>query len=66
MYCHKKIIVGLAFLITTTTAATQVHAEDKKDVQDKRVKVMERVTVIGTQDRREEIAGSASIVSKKT
>jgi Fe(3+) dicitrate transport protein len=34
--------------------------------EDKRVKVMERVTVIGSQDRREEIPGSASIVSKET
>lgn len=33
---------------------------------DPRLKVMERVTVIGTEDRREEIPGSASIVKKET
>jgi Fe(3+) dicitrate transport protein len=48
-------------LAATTFLALPVHATD-----DKRAKVMERVTVIGSQDRREEIPGSAAMVSKAT
>lgn len=52
---------SLSLLLMATALSSPVYA-----AEDKRVKVMERVTVIGSQDRREEIPGSASIVSKET
>ncbi len=64
---HKKFLlsVHVATLAITSVMTTHVYAEEKKN-PDKRVKVMERVTVIGSQDRREDIPGSASIVSEQT
>lgn len=52
------------FLATTILSASAVSFPAWA-AEDKRVKVMERVTVIGSQDRREEIPGSASIVTKE-
>lgn len=49
------------FLLLAASTAGEAYA-----AEDKRAKVMERVTVIGSHDRREEIPGSASIVSKET
>jgi Fe(3+) dicitrate transport protein len=54
-----------SILIATTALSSSVAFAAESEVDDKRVKVMERVTVIGTQDRRSEIPGSASIVSKE-
>lgn len=56
-----RTYASLSALLGATILSSQAYA-----MQDKRVKVMERVTVIGSQDRREEIPGSASIVSKQT
>jgi Fe(3+) dicitrate transport protein len=50
-----------ALLITTAFPALA----ETQSYPEKRVKVMERVTVIGSKDRREEIPGSASIVSEE-
>lgn len=58
-------LTAASFFLTTALASPVAFAEEKS-VADKRVKVMERVTVIGTQDRREEVPGSASIVAKET
>lgn len=64
---NTTLRIGLSTLAVMVALSPNVFAaEDKKNLQDKRVKVMERVTVIGSQDRREEIPGSASIVSNKT
>lgn len=60
---NKKTLFSLAVaaivLSTHAMADTTGHA-------DARVKVMERVTVIGTQDRRDTIPGAAAVVSKET
>lgn len=62
----------LRFLFTATMLCASAlsysafAADDKKETQDKRVKVLERVTVIGTEDKRESIPGSATIVSEET
>lgn len=53
-------------MLIAALVSQSAAAEEKKPTDDKRVKVMERVTVIGTQDRREEIPGSASIVNEET
>lgn len=60
----KFALISMAALFATTSLSTLASAEEKKS-GDKRVKIMERVTVIGTQDRREDIPGSASIVSEE-
>jgi Fe(3+) dicitrate transport protein len=61
---------ALALLLVTTIISAAplgaFAADAKKSSAQPRVKVMERVTVIGSSDRREDIAGSASIVSKET
>jgi Fe(3+) dicitrate transport protein len=61
---YVRVIASL--LSITTVSFPAMAIEDKEEYSDKRAKVMERVTVIGTQDRREEIPGSASIVKKET
>jgi len=63
-YKLKNISAMVVVLILVITAQPANAVEQKTD--DKRIKVMERVTVIGTQDRREEIPGSASIVKEET
>lgn len=52
----------MLFIGLTNVAALTSYATAKT----KNIKVMESITVIGSQERREEIAGSASIVSKQT
>lgn len=64
-YQHLRRL-ALSSLIATTTLSSSVAFAEETGTQDKRIKVMERVTVIGTQDRRTEIPGSASIVSEET
>lgn len=67
MFNYKsKLAIGLSTLITTNVFAFSAQAQTTKPLTDKRVKVMERVTVIGSGDRREEIPGSATIVSEET
>jgi Fe(3+) dicitrate transport protein len=60
------LLVATSILTFSALSFPALAAEEKKDAPDKRVKVMERVTVIGSQDRQEEIPGSASIVRKET
>lgn len=60
------LFVTTGILSVSAFSYASLAAEDAKNTQDRRVKVMERVTVIGTQDRRGEIPGSASIVRKET
>jgi len=54
-------IIPISSLLAAAILYSPAHA-----TEDKRAKVMERVTVIGSQDRREEIPGAATIVDKKT
>ncbi len=54
--CFSRSLLLMAVALSSAAYAAE----------DKRVKVMERVTVIGSHDRREDIPGSASIVSKET
>ncbi len=63
---NKKILLssGLAALAITTALSGNAFAEEKTN--NKRATVMERVTVIGSEDKREDIAGAASIVKKET
>lgn len=63
---HQKIAVVSLSILVSAALPIQADATEEKKKDDKRVKVMERVTVIGTQDRREEIPGSASIVTEET
>ncbi len=66
MIRSKKLrYLAVSSLIVTTALSSAVAFAEEKNSADGRVKVMERVTVIGTQDRRSEIPGSASIVSKE-
>ncbi len=59
----KKFLIVAGYGLLTSTSLTNLsYAEESKN----RAKVLERVTVIGTQDRRQEIPGSASIVDRET
>jgi len=65
-YCRSLRRLTTASLIATTALSSSIAFAEENNSEDKRVKVMERVTVVGTQDRRTEIPGSASIVSEET
>lgn len=58
---HKVIKVNMMAL-TAFAALSTAHAQEQ---DPKRAKLLERVTVIGTQDRREDIPGSASLVGSE-
>lgn len=64
-HTQKTTAIAVMTLLSTTAFSIHAHAEEKK-TDDRRVKVMEQVTVIGTQDRLEEIPGSATLVGKET
>lgn len=64
-YLTPAIRLSISALLFTSILTAAAQAEDATPV-DRRVKVMEQVTVIGTADRREDIPGSASIVSPET
>lgn len=66
-FCFSRKIGFVALLASTVALPSYALAQEEvvqKD--DKRSKVLERVMVIGTQDRREEIPGAASIVTQET
>ncbi len=66
-YLDLLIVVSILNILNFSVFSLSALAEENETIAAKRrVKIMERVTVIGTQDRREEIAGSASIVKKET
>jgi Fe(3+) dicitrate transport protein len=62
-YLQKSLPSALAALLVSTALPSYAETSPQPE---KRAKVMERVTVIGNKDRKDEIPGSATIVNEET